>query len=385
MKTIGYLIFAGFYYFFHLFCSVKSKKVFAIMTHDGSASGNVGVVIDYLKARNDGYSFQFIRNEDRKDMGHSGAWKQKISFFISKPYHLATSEFVLLDNVFLPMAYLQFAKKVSIIQLWHGTGTLKRFGQDVNTGKLRKLEKNANSKVTHLIVNSMETKKEYAQSFGIEEDKVFIYGMPRTDVFFDRKKIKEKKSKFYDQYPALKDKKLILYAPTFRDQEKKEPRLALDTSFLCNNLPENYVILLRLHPFVAEAMTLDNDWKRGKEDRVIAMSSYPDVNTLLLVSDYLITDYSSVMFEYCLREKPIIFYAYDLEEFSDCGRGFYRNYEEYVPGPVVRSTGEILEFIKKQEFDPEKIHAFVQSNYRYLDGKSTERLYQHIFRQQKNH
>lgn len=383
MKTIGYLIFAGFYYIFHLLCRVQPKKVFAIMTHDASTSGNVGVMIEFLRGRKEGYTFQFIRKEDRKSVKNFGAWKQKISFFISKPYHLATSEYVLLDNVFLPMAYLRFAKNVAVIQLWHGTGTIKRFGQDVNTGHLRKLEKKANSRVTHLIVNSEDTKQEYAQSFGIEEDRVFIYGMPRTDLFFDRKIMEEKRSEFYQQYPELREKKLVLYAPTFRDQEKDRPKLALDTTYLSDNLPEDYVILLRLHPFVVEAITQDDFGKNSKGARVISMSSYPDVNTLLLVSDYLITDYSSVMFEYCLREKPIIFYAYDLEQFSDHGRGFYRNYEAYVPGPVVKSTGEILELFNKQEFDLERIHAFVQSNYRYLDGKSAERLYQNIFRQQK--
>lgn len=379
MKIFGYLIFAGFYYIFRLFCPIKPKKVFGIMTHDGSMDGNVGVMAEYLKEQGEGYTFQFMKKADRKMVKDLNIMKGKVSFFIVKPYHLATSRYVLLDNVFLPMAYLKFPGKVRIIQLWHGTGTIKRFGQDVNTGTLRRLERRANSRITHLIVNSEETKKEYMSSFGVSEDKVFVYGSPRTDLYFNEEMINARKERFYKQYPDLAGKKLVLYAPTFRDQERDNPKLALDVEALSRALPANFRYMLRLHPFIME-----NYRKAGytyQEANVISMSSYSDINTLLLVADYLITDYSSVIFEYCLREKPMIFYAYDLEEFSDHGRGFYRNYETYVPGPIARSTEEIIDIMKKDQFDPEKIKSFVQTNYQYLDGKSAERIYLHIFRE----
>lgn len=378
MKTFGYLIFAGFYYIFRLFCPVNPKKVFAVMTHDGSMDGNVGVMIEYLKEREEGYTFQYIKKADRKMAKNWNIMKGKVSFFIVKPYHLATSRYVLLDNIFLPMAYLRFPKQVKIVQLWHGTGTIKRFGQDVNTGRLKKLERDANSRITHLIVSSEDTKREYMSSFGVPEDKVFIYGSPRTDLFFAEEKARLRRQKFYAQFPELEGKKLILYAPTFRDHEKDKPRLALEADKLANELSQDYVILLRLHPFVMEAYLREGHTYHG--NNVISMSSYSDINTLLLVSDYLITDYSSVIFEYCLREKPMIFYAYDLEEFSDHGRGFYKPYESYVPGPIARTTEEVIEIMKKDPFDPVKIKTFVQMNYQYLDGKSAERIYLHIFK-----
>lgn len=381
MKTIGYLLFAGFYYIFRFLCKVKSKKVFCIMTHDSSRDGNVGSMIEFLKGQGEGYSFETLQNNDRRLSKNSNRIKGILSFFIIKSYHLATSEFVLLDNIFLPMAYIRFRKKIKVIQLWHGTGTVKKFGQDVNVGKLRRLEKRANERLTHLIVNSEETKEQYAGAFGIQEHKVHICGLPRTDIFFAPDKTHERKQRFYEQYPDLKGKKLILYAPTFRDQEKDHPKLALDTSQLCGQLTGDYVCLLRLHPFVAGAYERDCKSKpTGEENNVINMSSYPDINTLLFVADYLITDYSSVIFEYCLREKPMIFYAYDLEEFSDHGRGFYQPYEEYVPGPVAGSTQEIIRLIREDQFDLDRIHAFVCKNYKYMDGRSAERLYTMIFK-----
>lgn len=378
MKIIGYLIFAAFYYLFRLFCPVKSKKVFCIMTHDGSKDGNVGAMVEYLQEQEKDYSFEYIKKADRNMVKSLHIIKGKVSFFIVKPYHLATSQYVLQDNVFLPMAYLKFPKSVKVIQLWHGTGTIKKFGQTVNTGKLRELERRANGRMTHLIVNSEATESEYAEAFGVPASKVSIEGLPRTDLFFHKDKVEERKQKFYQQYPDLKGKKLVLYAPTFRDHEKNDPKLMLDTEKLSKEVPKDYVILLRLHPFVIEAYKK----KRSSNilpNNVVSMSSYSDINTLLLVSDYLITDYSSIIFEYCLMEKPMIFYAYDLEYFSDKGRGFYRPYEEYVPGPIACSTEALCELLKKDQFDIAKIRNFKQINYKYLDGKSAERIDLHIF------
>ncbi len=381
MKTIGYLIFSGFYYMFRLFCPVNANKVFGIMTHDGSRDGNVGVMLEYLKQQKEDYVFHTIKHEDRKKVKSFHVIGGRLSFFLIKPYHLATSKYVLLDNVFLPMAYIRFRKKVRIIQLWHGTGTIKRFGQDVNVGKLKLLEKRANSSITHLIVNSMETKTLYAKAFGVEEEKVFIYGLPRTDLFFQPDKIDERKKKFYEQFPELIGKKLILYAPTLRDQEMDHPKLALDLELFHSRLSEDFTCLLRIHPFVVDAFERDGLLESAKyENKIRNLSTYPDINTLLLVSDYLITDYSSVIFEYCLLEKPMIFYAYDLELFSDSGRGFYQSYEEYVPGPVVGDTEGIIKLIKDNSFENEKLRDFTKKNCRYMDGKSAERIYQNIFK-----
>jgi CDP-ribitol ribitolphosphotransferase len=350
------------------------------MTHDGSRDGNVGAMIEYLKEKSEGYTFESIKKSDRKMAGNIHRFKGKLSFFITKPYHLATSEFVLLDNVFLPMVYIHFPERVRVIQLWHGTGTIKKFGQDVNTGRLKRLEKRANDRVTHLVVNSDISKEEYAQAFGIPEEKIVICGLPRTDMFFVQPQTAERERKFFEQYPQLKGKKLILYAPTFRDKEKDNPQLILDIERLSREMPKDHVLMLRLHPYVMEIIKKNGDFSMELGENIISMSSYPDLNTLLLATDVLITDYSSIIFEYCLMEKPMLFFAYDLEEFSDRGRGFYLPYEEYVPGPVVRETQEVLDLLKKDQYNIEKIKEFKRKNYRYLDGKSAERIYLHIFK-----
>lgn len=371
LKTMGYLLFAGLYYLFRVLCPMKKKKVFCIMTHDGGRDGNVGRMVDYLHNRQEGYRFAYLRRSEES---------RTLFFFLTKPYHLATSEYVLMDNTFLPMAYIRFRRRVRVIQLWHGTGTVKQFGQDVNTGRLKELEKKANSRITHLIVNSEKTRKQYAKAFGVSPDKVFVNGLPRTDLFFDEKQREERIQRFYQQYPKLKEKKLFLYAPTFRDSQREHPQLMLDTAAWCEGLPEDYALLLRLHPFVAKAYEREQERKEQPfGNRVMQMSSYPDVNTLLLVSDCLITDYSSIIYEYCLLGRPMIFYAYDLESFEKQGRGFYGPYKEYVPGPVASSTQEVIKLARNMKPDAAVISRFRDENYAFQDGKSAERLYHLVF------
>jgi len=358
-------------------------KVFCVVTHDAGRDGNIGALVEYLKQR-EGFSFHYIGKSDRSNLKSFRIIKGKLSFFIAKPYQLATSAFVLLDNVFLPMAYIRFRKNVKVIQLWHGTGTIKRFGQDVNTGRLKVLEKRANEKITHLIVSSDSTKTIYEKAFGVSPDKVYTYGLPRTDIFFDRHKMIERVKEFYRQYPELAGKKLILYAPTFRDDEKGESR-AISHIYKMSESLQDYIILLRLHPFVAKAFERAEQQAASRAENIVSVSSYPDINTLLLVADLLITDYSSVIFEYCLLNKPMVFYAYDLDEFRAKGRGFYENYEEYVPGPVVKNMDDLVDLIRNNQLSTDKLQDFVAKSYKYLDGKSSERIYRYIFCQENNH
>lgn len=379
IKIIGYLIFAFFYYLSSIF-PVKKNKVLCIMTHDSSDDSNVGVIVSYLKNIEDNYTFQYIKKSEVKDVKGNHLFKSFLSFFIKKPYHMATSEFILQDNIFLPMAFIRFRKKVKVVQLWHGTGTIKKFGQSTNQGQLRWLESMANKTITHLIINSSATKTIYQEAFGIEEEKIFELGLPRTDTLFDENKIQKDLEEFYSEYSEMKNKKLILYAPTFRDDEAENPKIELDIGLLLDSLEEEYCLGLKLHPFVANRFVLDETYAKKYKNRIYNFSAYKDINTLLVASQLLITDYSSVIFEYCLLGKPMIFYAYDLEKFSECGRGFYYNYEDYVPGTVVSSMKELIQVIQREEYDYEKINQFQNENYKYFDGESTKRIVNHIFR-----
>lgn len=341
------------------------------MTHDDGDSGNVRLVENKLKKENKGYYFNRITKtevESVKKLTHI------INFFFVRPYQLARAKVILMDNVFMPMAYIRIRKNVKAVQLWHGTGTIKKFGQDANTGRLKKLEKRANRNITHLIVNNENTAKLYAKAFGIDKDRVYPAGLPKTDdIFYRMKKVHQSginidKNNVYGKYNISEDKKLILYAPTFRDDNLSSDKTLKQVEELAVKLPKNYVLGLRLHPFVARMAS-----KRNLQN-VYNFSDEKDLSSLIMAVDILITDYSSIIFEYCITEKPMIFFAYDLEDFSDNGRGFYEDYESYVPGPVAGTVDEVIDIIEKEKYSEEKIRKFNADNFPNLDGRATDRI-----------
>ncbi|MGN0466232.1 MAG: CDP-glycerol glycerophosphotransferase family protein [Lachnospiraceae bacterium] len=373
MKEIGYHIFA-FFFRLYSFLGIDENRVFLVMTHDDGREGNVGTVLTYLKKNKSDLKYARVTRKGTDFKGEKKAWRA-LRFFLRTSYEIARSKYIFLDNVFLPLAFCKVQDKVKVIQLWHGTGTIKKFGQDVNEGRLKELEKRANQKITDLVVNSDETKKLYAGCFGISENKVRVFGLPRTDVFFNKRVQQKKLEEFYTEYPELKDKKIILYAPTFRDDELVHPSIAFSIDKLMEQMDENVCLALRLHPFVAYSIPYEGKYK----NRVYDFSLYNKLNTLLFATDCLVTDYSSIIFEYVALNRPMVFYAYDLDEFKKDGRGFYNEYETYVPGPVVQSEKELIEALKKESINQEEIEKFRKRAYAYTDGRATKRLIDKIF------
>lgn len=367
-KKLGYLMFAAFFAIFRLF-PLQKQKIFFVATHDDSDEGNIGIVAAEIKKRMPEKKFVFLTGRD--------GIRHPFSFFIGKAFHMATSGTIFMDNHFMPMAYTPISGKAKVIQLWHGTGTIKKFGLDAEEGEVAYLAKKANQRVTHLIVNSECTKRQYQSAFGISEDKIYILGLPRTDRILDEEWMRTRRKCFFDRYPELEGKRRILYAPTFRDEEADRPHIALNLSEIAANLRDDEVFMLRLHPHVA-ANIKQTDWTKYK-GKIYNVSEFPRVSTLLAAADCLITDYSSIIFEYCLTKKTMCFYAYDLEDFLIKGRGFYEDYETFVPGPVVRTQQELMDFLKNGKTETSRIEAFCRKNFAYLDKKSVERLLQLIF------
>ena len=186
---------------------------------------------------------------------------------------------------------------------------------------------------------------------------------------------------FEKKYPAVKGKKLVLYAPTFRDdaeneEEQTEKIKELAESFI-REMPEDTILGLRLHPYVA-------DWvKAGVSygDRLLDLSHFKGLNTLLGSTDMLITDYSSIIFEYSLLQRPMLFYAYDLDRFENSDRGFYRDYRSYVPGPVVTDCTALINASGTLvEVSSTVVESFVKDSFAFRDGGASERIYKLINR-----
>lgn len=368
VKKLGYYLFAAFFALFRIF-PLRENKIFLVATHDDSPEGNIGLVREAFRQRRPELRFHTLIKRD--------GIRRPFSFFIVRAYHMATAGTIIMDNIFMPMAYTPLSKRAKVVQLWHGTGTIKKFALDSDTGEVARLAERANRRITHLIVNSEQTKKQYAGAFGVPEERVYILGLPRTDLILDDERIEAKRQEFFRQYPELAQRRCVLYAPTFRDDEVEKPKLGLDLERFAAVLRDDETLLLRLHPHVAANFSGEFGEKYG--GRIRNMSDYPGVTTLMAVSDCLITDYSSIVFEYCLFNRPMVFYAYDLEEFDQKGRSFYEDYESFVPGPVVRTQDELEKLWRRGGLSGERAAAFRDRVYRYRDRGAVERLWELIF------
>lgn len=191
-------------------------------------------------------------------------------------------------------------------------------------------------------------------------------GVPRTDYFFKEVQLQENYQWSYEHL-HLTNRIKLLYAPTFRDNELGMAKLHLDIAEMKQALGNEYQLILKLHP------SISNDLEKLDDDFVIYVDKETPIETLLPVVDILITDYSSIPFEFALLQKPMIFFTYDLTEY-DNARGLSDGFLETIPGPHVFTTTELIEVIQNNTFDLEKVRLFAEKWNKYSDGFSSERF-----------
>ena len=180
-----------------------------------------------------------------------------------------------------------------------------------------------------------------------------------------------------------KDKKVILYAPTWRDDEsydigKVRFNLKLDLDNLKESLSDEYIVLIRTHYFIANNLDLSRF-----EGFVFDVSKYEDIAELYLVSDILITDYSSVFFDFANLKRPILFYTYDLDKYSNMLRGFYMDIHTEVPGPLLYTTDEVVDAIRNIDSVNIQYHDRYEEFYERFcsidDGNASKRIVEKIW------
>ena len=214
----------------------------------------------------------------------------------------------------------------------------------------------------------------YAEAFGIPESHVIPTGVPRVDRFFDPAHRSAARTAALEVFPAARGRFTILFAPTFRGHGARTATYdfgRIDYAALhalC--VEKDAVCIIRMHPFVRDPLRIPD----GLTDRLLDGSAAPiDVNDLLFAVDLLVTDYSSIVYEYSTLGRPVLFYAYDLEEYV-ASRDFYEPYETFVPGRIVRTFDELLDAIRRDEYEVEKVAPFAARHFDHLDGGSTDRV-----------
>ena len=299
---------------------------------------------------------------------------------IRAEYYLATSRVFVVDDYYFPIYVASPKPGTTIIQTWHAAGAFKKVGYSVadksfgaSPALLRQVRIHAN--YTHCLVASRGAIPAYAEAFGQPEERFVVTGIPRTDIFFDPERRASAPARVRERYGIPEGRTVLLYAPTFRGDTVHEARYddPLDLEMMAERCGDSCVLLMRLHPFVASAVTIPGNLRRFAIDA----SRHPDINELLLASDVLVTDYSSVIFEYALLERPMLFFAPDYESYER-ERGFYFDYRTGVPGPVFETTADLAGHIAAGEYDLKRVREFRERSFDVADGRASERVVREV-------
>ncbi|MBQ9025741.1 MAG: CDP-glycerol glycerophosphotransferase family protein [Methanobrevibacter sp.] len=326
-------------------------------------------LVSFIIDSNESFSgnLEYIKNEFEKMGGYdfNFYYKDKISFSSLKK--LATSKYVFLNDNFFPIAFMNFKDETSVIQLWHAPGAFKKFGGSVENREMLKL---ISDSTDFLIVTSTHIEDYYSEAFQIDKSKIKPLGLPRADYYFKNHDISQLREKFNKRFNIDSDKKIILYAPTFRENKQYNNVFNyLDLNKFNQQLCDEYVLVLRLHPkikkFYSEDISVDGDY--------VDCSDYKNEQELLLLADILITDYSSIMIEFAILDKPVIFFAYDLENYLNNERGFYLDYKKDLPGPIVYNCDELINVIQ-EGIDVSNLNSFLKTQFDFIDGNASERV-----------
>ncbi len=292
-------------------------------------------------------------------------------------YHLATAQVFVVDDYFFPMYVIRPRAGTTFIQVWHACGAFKKFGYSVldrsfgaDEERVRRVPIHANYSVC--LVSSMSVAPHYAEAFRQPLERFVSHpGIPRTDLFFDEPRRARVEAELRTRYAVPANRRAVLYAPTFRGTSVTAARDPghLDLRVMHEILGNDHVVLLRLHPFVRDRLQLEP----GLRGFAVDVSGHPDVNELMLISDVLVTDYSSVIYEFSLLGRPVLFLAPDLADYER-ERGFYFPFGEGVPGPVFGSTADLATHLRAGQFDLARVEAFRRASFDVADGRSTARV-----------
>lgn len=350
-------------------CKIRSNRITFFSNRRADLTGNPVCV--YNKLVQEGTFDLHVHFNN----GRFGRYDPRVLFRFF--YLYATSKVVLVDDYYHFISYVRKPRGVKLIQLWHACGAFKTFGFS-RLGKDTKLTQYAENHRQYdaAIVSGDAVCKFYEEGFGLSAEKVVATGIPRTDLLLNQMYRKDVRQQFYQRYPTLQNRKIILFAPTFRGGGKGDafyPFERFDPVQLCKVLGDEYAILIKLHPYILERYQIPKEYA----SHIVDCSADSELNELLFVSDLVITDYSSVVFEAALLQVPQLFYAYDLEEYI-ASRDFYIDFKHFAPGPLIQTAEELPSAIRKTVGHAAQSFEFKQQYLNQCDGTATQRVVQLI-------
>ena len=352
---------------------IRARVVLAT-AHAARLGGNLGYIADELVRRRP--AIPTVVLAWRASAGPRGLIAELV-YSLRAGYHLATARLFVVDDYFFPMYVIRPRRGTARVQTWHAAGAFKKVGYSVLDKAFGADDElvdrvDIHSNYTLCLMPSDAATVHYMEAFRQPRERFSsALGLPRTDLFFDashRARAEASIRKHYDLPPG---RRVLLYAPTFRGDTMHAARYddSLDLAALHRALGDEWVVLLRLHPFVRQAASLG----AAPAGFVRDVSDWPDMNELMFVADLLVTDYSSAIFEYALLGRPMAFLAPDADAYER-ERGFYLDFRRDMPGPIFATTEELGAWVAAGDLDPARSKAFAGTSFDVADGGASARF-----------
>jgi CDP-glycerol glycerophosphotransferase len=309
-------------------------------------SCNPRAIYEELRRRAPGLECAWVTS-DGQFTGPTGA-KQLVAG--TREYYEAVAQArYLVSNDLLPRWYRKREGQF-YVQTWHGT-PLKRIGHDIEPPRLPNtvayLERqDEDSPKWDLLLSPNAFSTPIFRSAFAFDGEIAETGYPRNDILRSPEG-EERAAQARKRLGIPAGKRVVMYAPTWRDDAFQQGGryrfdMQLDLDALSRALSDDHVILLRTHFNVRDPLS-----DSSPDSGLVDVTRYPDIADLYLISDVLITDYSSAMFDFAVTGRPMLFFTYDLERYRDKLRGFYFDFETDAPGPLLRGTADVIDALRE--------------------------------------
>ncbi len=290
-------------------------------------------------------------------------YSQMVKYLIRFMKQYAAAEYVFICDYYLPVASCRKRPETTVVQLWHSCGLMKKIAYDAGDDIPANYRGNMFGNYTYLTLSAEVCVPVHARALRFPQERIRATGVSRTDCYFDEDWNNRCREAFYEQYPDARGKKIALWAPTFRGNAAHPVLCGLEAvQETSKALGPEWYFIIKVHPHIDAHGQVSNCQIPTEE--------------LLCVADVLITDYSSVMFDYLIYEKPLVMFAPDLKEYED-GRGFYIDYAA-MPFPITENAEQLIREVKNiQEKTKEQAVALKEWKELYTgacDGHSSQRI-----------
>jgi CDP-glycerol glycerophosphotransferase (TagB/SpsB family) len=282
-------------------------------------------------------------------------------------YFLCTSRLFVVDNAYFPIHVAPHRRGTTVVQVWHAAGALKRFGLATAVPPRQPERRFLHRHYDYVVASSEHTRTAYSVAMRTPIERVLPLGSPRTDLFFDEAAVADARRRLLERHPNLEGRRVVLYAPTFRGRgERKRAAPGLDAERLRALLPDDHALVLKAHPNLHRGRS----GRRGY-DAIIDPAS--EINDVFTITDILITDYSSVVFDWALLRRPLVLLTADLAGY-EADPGLFLDYRTEMIGTQVVDTEGVAEAIRDDAFDIDAYDAFIDRHLGTARGDASTRF-----------